>query len=496
MPQRIFLSKSKIAAFEQCPKRLWLEIHRRDLAQVTPSTSASFQVGHDVGAIACAAYPDGVMIAPDNDLTAALQLTSDHLAQEIKRPLFEATLSHEDVLVRVDLLIPHEDGWHMAEVKSTGGVKAYQLGDLATQLWVARGAGIPISRASIRHIDTSFVYETQGDYERLLIDADIGEQVADLVATRREVVTAAKAVVAGPEPEVDVGDRCSDPFECQFMGHCNSGRPAPAAYPVTLLPGKAGKAAARTLLEAGLADLAQAPEGHPLLESFTRIHAATLTGVEFHDAAAFRTELDDWTWPRFYLDFETISFAIPRWLRTRPYQAIPFQFSCHIEQVTGDVQHHGFLDLSGQDPSEACAMALLATLGQTGAIVTYNAAFERSCILGLARRLPTLEAPLTALAGRIVDLLPVVRRHYYHRSMRGSYSIKAVLPARLPQLSYADLDGVQDGMAAQEAYVEAVAEDTAVERKAQIRGQLEAYCTLDTWAMLQLARSLSSPREG
>ena len=492
-PRPTRLSKSKIAAFEQCPKRLWLSVHRPELAEVTTASASAFQVGHEVGTIACAAYPDGVMIAPDNDLRAALKQTSELIGSGIRRPLFEATFSHEDVLVRADLLIPDGQGWHLVEVKSSGSVKDYHMGDLATQLWVTRGAGLQVTRASVRHIDTCFVYEREGEYGGLLADADLGDTVAGIVKERPDVVASAKAALAGPEPSIEIGAQCSDPFECPFTGYCSRNLPPAAAYPVTLLPRQPGKNAARALLDQGFADLRDVPEGFPLPESLKRIHDATRTGVEFHDLAGFAAETKEWRWPRYFLDFETISFAVPRWLGTKPFQNIPFQFSCHIEQEDGVIDHRSFLNLSGTDPSHACAEALLATLGDTGAIITYFASFERGVIMALAERCPSLALQLKALAARIVDLLPAVRRHYYHRDMRGSYSIKAVLPARLPDLSYDKLEGVQNGLAAQGAYLEATGEATIPARKDELQRQLLAYCEMDTWAMVKLTGALAVP---
>ena len=54
-------SKSKLLALRQCPKRLWLEIHRPDLRGDSAATQASFQVGHQVGDIARRIYdPEGL----------------------------------------------------------------------------------------------------------------------------------------------------------------------------------------------------------------------------------------------------------------------------------------------------------------------------------------------------------------------------------------------------------------------------------------------------
>ena len=93
---------------------------------------------------------------------------------------------------------------------------------------------------------------------------------------------------------------------------------------------------------------------------------------------------------------------------------------------------------------------------------------------------------LQLLNQRIVDLLPIARERYYHPSQHGSWSIKAVLPAVVPELNYSDLDGVQDGGMAMEAFLEALHPETPEERKRLLREQLLTYCKLDTYAMVRL----------
>ena len=61
-----------------------------------------------------------------------------------------------------------------------------------------------------------------------------------------------------------------------------------------------------------------------------------------------------------------------------------------------------------------------------------------------------------------------------------------MLTAVAPELSYDDLEGVQDGGMAMEAFLEAIAVETSKTRKSQIEQQLQAYCSLDTYAMVKL----------
>jgi hypothetical protein len=94
-----------------------------------------------------------------------------------------------------------------------------------------------------------------------------------------------------------------------------------------------------------------------------------------------------------------------------------------------------------------------------------------------------------ALHDRVVDLLPIVRNHYYHRDQRGSWSIKAVLPTVCPQLGYADLE-VKDGTNAQVAYMQGIDGGLSDLEKVAIGDALRAYCQRDTMAMVALLRAL------
>lgn len=491
MSKRHGLSKSRITLFEQCPRRLWLSVHRPELAEVSANTRAAFAHGHQIGALACELLPHGIMVDDANGLGAALDQTATLLATGVDRPLFEATFVHEGVLIRADLMLPTGNGWHIAEVKNTTGVKDYHRGDLATQLWVMRGAGVKVTSASIRHIDRSFVLTRAGDYAGLFADTFIAAEIEPLIAGRGEVVAAARELLLGEEPVREVGAHCDTPFACSFKSWCGRDLPPGPEWPVSLLPDSAGKKVAAKLLASGVADLMSAPPDAMTSPKLARVHAATLSGVAHHDAAAIAAETAGWAYPRTFLDFETIQFAIPRWVGTRPFEQVTFQYSAHIEQAEGSVSRRAFLSIDGSDPRRACAEHLVG-LPAEGAVIAWNASFERSCLVGLAALFPDLAPALTSLASRLVDLLPVTRRHYYHRDMRGSWSLKAVLPT-LGVPGYDDLGEVRTGTDAQAGYLEAIDPATSDERREALRVALLAYCERDTEAMLVILHRLTRP---
>ena len=480
------LSKSRITALEQCPRKLWLSVHRPDLATLDAGAEARFATGHQVGEIACRLHPDGVMVEAAPDLAAALATTSRLLGDGFRGPIFEATFQHDGVLVRVDLLLPHgRKGWRMAEVKSSTRVKDYHLGDLATQVWVAEANGLDLTGAAIAHIDNSFVLTREGQYEGLFAHAEMLPEARSIALGRADVVKAARAVLAGPEPEREPGDHCSSPFDCEFVAHCSRHLPAPPPWPVTVLPYGGGKA----WLAKGVTNLLdlKASDLKPLQ---ARIVQATRANRAFHDAAGARKAMAGWPRPHAFLDFETIAPAVPLWIGTRPYQQIPFQFSLHIEESDGGpTAHHKFLKIDGGDPRVACAQALVAHVPEAGAIIAYNAGFERSVLKELAAAVPSHAKALLDMAARTVDLLPVARAHWYHRDQRGSWSIKAVLPTIAQGLGYESLE-VKDGGEAQEAFLEAISTDCPPERRWALEEALKAYCERDTWAMVVLKRKL------
>ena len=481
------LSKSKITLFEQCPKRLWLSVNRPDLIEIDDATQARFDTGHAVGELACDLVDGGVMVTMDDGVSGALEQTRE-LIDSGNRPIFEGTFQHKGVLVRVDIMRPDgKGGWHVAEVKSTASRKDYQLADLATQVWVLRGAGITISSASIRHIDTSFVYARADAYFGMFKDRVSDKDILSIVATREPVVTAARNTLQGSEPDIKPGAQCNDPFNCDFQDHCNKGIKQPV-WPVSLLP-RTGKKLAQQYEKVGVQELPQIAAGKLKSSLHERIRVATVSGIPFHDPGLAREMTRDWTYPRTYLDFETMNPAIPRWLGTKPYQQVPFQFSAHIEAIDGKIEHCDFLTLDGSDPRPGFVKALLKSVPAEGAIVTYNAAFERTRIKELVYRFPEAANGLKAMIGRIVDLEPVARACWYHRDQMGSWSIKAVLPTISGLIGYSDL-AVQDGMEAQRAYFEALSEPEGSERRKTLDESLRQYCGVDTSAMIEVLRYL------
>ena len=477
------LSKSRILAGLQCPKRLYLQVHRPELMVENTEAKRRFAIGHQVGQVARTLFPGGRLIEHDDNLPLALAETQQLMA-EGEPLLFEATFEYAGVLIRADILRNHKEWCEYIEVKSSTSVKDYHLLDCAVQSWVLEGAGYPVFSASVGYINRDFVYAGNGDYQGFLVTEDVTAEANALNADLPRQVLELKKALSGPTPAVTPGDQCHDPFDCPFFEYC---APATTEYPVTLFP--RGKKVAQELLEAGIEDVRQIPPGYLDNERFERIRRVTVSGSYELDPELAEI-LKGMGWPRYFLDFETIAFAVPIWKGTRPYEQLPFQWSCHLEQVSGELEHVEYLDTTGLSPMRAFTQSLIEQLDQTGPIFVYSS-FEATRLRELGNRFPDLANALQGVINRLVDLLRLTRDNYYHPAMKGSYSIKAVLPTVAPELEYDQLSDVHDGTEAQIAYLEMVDEATPLKRKDELEKALLEYCKLDTLAMVKLAHFFS-----
>ena len=489
------LSKSKLMAYRQCPRRLWLEVHRTDLLEVSADSQARFDAGNEVGDIARRIYDpqsrgallDVGVLGVDGAINQTRALLGE------RAPIFEAGFAARRVRAFADVLLPirrkGRAAWRMVEVKSSTSVKDYHRDDLATQTLLAQESGVDLAEVALAHIDSTWVYRGRGDYSGLLVEADLTEES---LARGKEVgqwIDEAHVIVERQNaPETRTGRHCREPYECGFHGFCRAREPQ-ARVPAAWLP-RAQTKALKSLLESDPAlELENVPDTL-LNERQQRVKTVTLSGKPYFDKAGAQRALARDGRPAYFLDFETVMFAVPRWKGTRPYQQIPFQFSLHRLSLSGALEHTSHLNLSGDDPSREFAEALVATCGRRGPIYVYNIGFERARIMELAERFPVLSAPLEAIAARLRDLLPEVMDHYYHPSQQGSWSIKSVLPVIAPDLDYAQLDGVKDGGMAMAAYMEATAGATTPQRRTELSQQLQTYCGRDTFGLYRIWRFL------
>jgi hypothetical protein len=468
----------------QCPKRLYLEIHHPELATDTDAaTQAVFDMGARVGALARQTIPGGVLVDIEYyEVREGLERTAALLADPAVPAIFEGFLEYDGVVVRPDLLERvAADRWRLTEVKSTGQVKPEHHDDLAIQAYVLTGAGCRLDACRLMHIDTGYVYPGGPlDLSKFFCAEDLTAEVlsrqADIPKRVREM---REVLAAATPPAVEPGDHCTHPYDCPFWDHCTAGKPARWIYH---LPG--GRKAYRELLALGIQTIDEIPAGFLL----SPLQQKVKDGIECI-GPGLGAALQTIQYPVHHLDFETVGSAIPLYPNTRPYLAVPFQWSNHIEAADGALRHEEYLHADGTDPREPFARTLLDSLGREGSICVYTS-YEQNILTALAEALPDLRADLLALVPRLWDLHAVVKAHYYHPGFGGSYSIKAVLPALIPALAYDDLK-IQDGTTASLQFARMAAGDFDPGEQARLRTALLKYCERDTLAMVEIRRTLA-----
>lgn len=497
---------------------MWLEINKPDLRQDSAATQAIFATGHQVGEIAQRLYdPSGEGLLIDLHalgVKGALEQTAKLTGT--RQPVFEAGFSAKGAMAFADVLLPvtarhASNAWRMVEVKSSTSVKPYYRDDIAIQAYVARASGLDLIGVAVAHIDTSFVYEGGGKYEGFLAEVDLTAEAFSRTDEVSEWIASAQSTAAKrQEPAMATGAHCSSPFSCGFLAHCSaqeiSGSSSSLAeFPVQWLPRLQSAGLKAQVTANPNQDMRDVPDSQ-LNALQLRVKKHTLSGAAFFDEAEAQKALAEkfaLDLPVYFLDFETQSSAVPAWAGMHPFEKSVFQFSVHHISMDAELTHCSFLDVSGNDPGVNLVEQLLAACDEQGAVMVYNQSFESSVIGALAQRYPVHSPALLALQQRLVDLLPITRKHYYHPDQHGSWSLKQVLPtlAGGEKLNHTELAGVQTSSDAPLAYLEATSSATTAERKAQIELQLLAYCRLDTlatvrlWAMLAGRADLMNLKE-
>lgn len=484
------ISKSRFIAGLQCEKRLWLEIHERELAgEIDESTQAIFDQGHEVGVLAQGLYPGGVLISEDHLHIAEAIQSTEKAVKEGAQILYEAGGQFGRFLCRPDILTrvkPGAEEWDMIEVKSSTGMKDVFLFDMAIQKHIFEGCGYPIRNAILCHINKEYVRKDGIDIQKLFTLADVTAPVNRLLKKIPELAKRFTDVAdLKKTPKVPIGYRCDNPYTCAFKGHCWKDVPEDSVFSM------AGRTAfAEELYQKGITRLADIPEGIKLSGRQKKQLEAAKTGKPYWKEAAVRSFLKTLDYPMSFLDFESFMLAIPPYDGTKPYQHIPFQFSLHVVKQEGmKPEHFEFLAGGEADPRRYLVEALERQISHSGSVVVYTG-YESRILRELAAFMPGYKYELNEIIKRIRDLsAPFRNQDVLYPAFHGSYSIKNVLPVLVPKMSYDDLE-IGEGGAASAAYLKLMDPELPEGEREKIRKDLLVYCGQDTMAMVKLLEVL------
>lgn len=482
-----YLSKSLYIKGLQCHKALWLQKYQPELKdKVTESQQASFDSGTDVGILAQQLFPGGVEVPYDGLTYSEQAARTQELITDGTTTIYEATFSFDSIFIKIDILHHGENGWELYEVKSSTGLKDVYLNDIAVQYNVLSGCGISPSKAALIHINNKYVRQGNIEVDKLFtildLTGDVRVKQAEVVAN----IAAMRTMLQGDMPQIDIGPHCSDPYECSFTGHCWNHIPENSVFDFR----GQGRPDSFELYRQGIVSMKDVPADRLRWRQAIQLNGL-LHQKNVVDADAVSKFLGSLSYPLCFLDFETTYMTpVPLFDGTRPYQQVPFQFSLHIIPEPGaEVIHCEFLADGSADPRGVFLKQLLAYIPPAACILTWNQTFEEQRLRELSEAFPERNREIQTVIENLHDLMvPFRNQSIYHWQFNGSYSIKAVLPALVPELTYETLE-VNNGEMAASTWLR-IRNEIDEEQVAVLRHQLLEYCCLDTLAMVRILEKM------
>ena len=363
--------------------------------------------------------------------------------------------------------------------------------DIAYQKYVLEHCGVTVTGTYLVCINSDYVRGEDLDIAQLFKIVDMSDWVESetpLIPSRLKL--AEKTLASPDEPACDIGEHCTDPYDCAYWEYCSRHLPKPSVFDLYRLSEKKKFEYYRKGM-VSYEDMLSAPKLND--KQLRQIQFELTDCGNYIDKGGIQNFLNTLSYPIYFLDFETMQLVVPQYPGTKPYQQIPFQYSLHyIEEPGGELKHKKFLAESGVDPRRAIAESLCRDIPRNVCVTAYNKGFECGRLKELAAQFPDLAGHLLNVQDNIRDLLtPFQSGYYYNRAMGGSFSIKSVLPALFPDdpsLDYHNLEGVHNGSEAMTIFPKI--KDMPPEEQVITRKQQLAYCKLDTYAMVKVWEAL------
>lgn len=503
------LSKSRYLAGLQCHRYLWLLFNDPgSIPSHDEVTEFIFKQGHEVGQLAKTLFPGGFDLEPKDytkgSIEEAIEKTKEHI--DDGRVLFEPSFSYKNTFCMPDILIPISEGsWDIIEVKSSTSKKEVNTHDLSFQKYCLEGFGLKIRRCFLMYINKDYIRSGDIVPEDFFVKEDVTGDIELLMPGMKKRIDEMMDVINGPCPDMKIGNGCFNPYECPLKDECWSILPKDNVFELYR-----GKALGAGLYEKGIKVISDIKDLSGLNKIQLMQYYCVKSQSRFVDNKNIKAFMGKLRFPIYLLDFETFATAIPLFDGIRPYQNIPFQFSCHIFNDLDLLERHlFFLNEEELDPRKGLLVDLKHALGYQGndhpegSIIVYYEYFEKLILKELAKAFPEEAHWIQDAMSRIVDLYePFGKFYFYHPVQKGSASLKNVLPAitqRLPKeiKERLDYDGlrINNGQQASIKYLSncLLKDDNRVPKtlRDKTRQDLIDYCGLDTEGMIYILRELN-----
>jgi len=485
--------------FLKHPAWMWLKKYAKGkLPPIDENTQSLFDTGHKFETYAEKLLPNPIKLGFNNyNEYASLPLKTKQEIEKGTEIILQGRLEAGGITCIFDVL-KRVDGnvFDLIEIKSSTKAKPEHEYDLAFQTLVFQKAGLQVCNISVMHVNNAYIRTGDIEIDKLVATTDVTDAVKNLLqVTETQIQKAFDTLSQRSMP--DLSPRYVNQLGIKNVDWCKDWlevykylRPDLDPYCIYFLscpsPEQIGK-----LEDAGIKFIADIPDELALRLKQAMQIKTTRENKQVIEIDKIRHFLDTFEYPLYFLDYETFSSAIPNFDGCSPYQQYPFQYSLHILEYPGaTIKHTEYLHNENTNPMPELVKHLIQDLGTTGTILTWNMKFEKGRNKTMGELFPQYNRQLHEINDRIQDLMtPFASMWFFDKDFFGSASIKKVLPALIPELSYKDLD-IGDGENAQRIWMETILSGDNSDQKEKILADLSKYCTLDTLAMVKILETL------
>ena len=487
----LYLSKSDFLKYQICPSYLWLWKFKKEVVPTDNQEDITrrLEQGNEVERYARDLFPNATLI--ESSGIEAESETKDLIGKGVKN-LFQATaISKDGLLAMADIITFDEESqtWTLIEVKSTNSIKKEHLYDVTFQKVAFEESGYKIGTTKIIHLNKDYVRKNTVIPTDFLIEADVSDKVAELYPTiKGQAYDALELLKTTNEPKTCSCRLKSKSNHCPTFHYLNPDIPEYSVFNISRMNGKK----LNSLIDDEIFHVHDVPDDMKLSETQRNQVDAHKSGNTKINTKAIKEMLSELEFPLYFLDYETVSTAVPLYSGCKPYQQIPFQYSLHIiRKPGGDLEHYEYLSEDASVlPAESLLESLEKLIDDSGSIIVWNKSFEMSRNREMAKTYPNYHNFIESVNERVFDLMEIFKKqHYVHPDFKGSHSIKAILPILVPELSYKDID-IQNGQVASVRWYDAVTKAVSATEAKKIFADLLKYCRLDTLAMVEIYRKL------
>ena len=490
------LTKTKITSGLQCHKKLWFDFH-----EPIKKDKFVFHSGNRFGAIVRKNYGQGLDLSDNFDVNDVVDRTQKAIKSDDINVIYEGAFIYLDTLVKTDVLIRKKNGWELLEAKSSTRLKEEHIPDIAIQSFIVKECmkrlGANLTSIKLIHINKDFTYKGDQDYKDLINDEN--DVTSTVILKEKEVPNYIKDLIPlanknSPCPIIAMGDHCKNPYPCDYQDRCKSLLPKSNVTSYSILPYKS-KELKKYCKEKEIIDLQNVPtkflnEKH----NHKNIQEAHKTDKPWF-SKNLKNVFKDFSFPFYFMDFETVTQGVPIIKGTKPYYHLPFQWSVHkLESIDKEIKLNdaeSFLDFEDQDIERKFIESLLKAVGEHGTVFVHSS-FEKSVLDKLKDKdnCKDLADKIDKLISRLKDTLKIVRKNFYSPLMNGKYTIKNIIKAIPSNISYDVKDNIASGEDAQLAWFICTDPKTTQKERQQQINLLKEYCSKDTLAIYDLVKYL------